>query len=71
MDRAIERKKNFSVSMKPREIERIDKKVEELSKETGFPVSRNELIRRATIAYLDFVEKGNKDYMEVFKGVSS
>lgn len=68
MGKELVRKKNFSVSMRPCEIESIDKHVEEIVNEVGISVSRNELIRRVMMSYLVAVKKnGTKEYMEVFK----
>lgn len=57
MSQTQTRKKNFSISMQPKVIERLNKSVDELSKETGFPVSRNSLIEKAVIKFLDEQEK--------------
>lgn len=63
--------KVFSVSMSTQEVIDVDTFVEELIKESGFKISRNEIIRRATLAHIKYVKdkKKTKDYMEVFKGV--
>ena len=63
--------KVFSVSMVKSEVDDVDKYVEKLIKESGYKISRNEIIRRATLAHVKFMEdqNENKDYMEVFKGV--
>lgn len=47
--------------MKPIEIERIDKHVQELTKESRFPVTRNELIRHIILEYLDSIDKKDSE----------
>ena len=69
MSQGQDRKKNFSISMKPREISEVDKYIEELIVDSGFKVTRNEIIRRATLAHVRFMKNKNKDYKEIFKGV--
>ena len=61
MGQTPNRKKNFSISMKPIEIERIDKHVQELTKESRFPVTRNELIRHIILEYLDSIDKKDSE----------
>lgn len=55
--------------MKPKEIDEVDKYVEELIAESGFKISRNEIVRRATLAHVRFMKERNKEYMEIFKKV--
>ena len=69
MVQSPDRKKNFSISMKPKEICELDKYIEELIAESGYRITRNEIIRRATLAHVRFMKDVKKDYKEVFKGV--
>lgn len=69
MNQAPERKKNFSVSFRPKEISEVDEYVERLIAESGYKISRNEIIRRATLAHIRFMEENGIDYKEIFKGV--
>ena len=65
-------KKNFSISMLPSEIKEIENYLQKALDETGFPISRNEFIRRAVLNHLDMVERNDeisKEYMEIFKKV--
>ena len=63
--------KVFSVSMKQKETEEIDEYVEKLQEEFGFSISRNELIRRATLAHIRFTQENDEslEYKEIFKKV--
>lgn len=49
-------KKNFSISLRPSEIEAVDNYAKKLSDELGYKVSRNEIIRKATLKYIEYLE---------------
>lgn len=51
-----ERKKNFSVSMLPKEIKSADTWAVFLSEKFGYKISRNEIIRKATLKYMKALE---------------
>lgn len=63
--------KVFSVSMQELEVEEIDGYIETLQEEFGFSISRNELIRRATLAHIRFTQENDEsfEYKEIFKRV--
>lgn len=63
----------FSVSFKPEDLAELQNHLEKQRDETGVALSRNELIRRAMLAHIRFMEdnKNNSSppYVEVFKKV--
>ena len=62
--------KNFSVSFKEKELDAIGQHLAELEKETGYKLSRNEFIRRAALATMNYQKLGDKNdfgYAEVYK----
>ena len=65
--------KVFSVSMREGEIIDIEDHLKELEAQSGYSVSRNELIRKVTLAHIEFMKlkgtKNEKDYFEIFKGI--
>ena len=65
--------KVFSVSLRSTELDDVYVHLSDLEEATGYAVSRNELIRKATLAHIEYVKlKGTpeeKDYFEVFKGI--
>jgi len=61
--------KVFSVSMMEGEVNEIENYIAELEKEHGFSISRNELVRRATLAHIRFMQADDSNYAEIFKKV--
>ena len=65
--------KVFSVSWRSLEVNDIEEHLKEFHEATGFEISRNELIRKATLAHIKYLKlKGTpeeKNYFEVFKGI--
>lgn len=61
----------FSVSMKTDEVGEIEEYINNLETQLGFTISRNELIRRATLAHIRFTQKNDEslEYKEIFKRV--
>ena len=51
--------KVFSISVTTKELEEIEKFVKDKSRQLGAKISRNEVIRRATLAHIRF-EKSKK-----------
>lgn len=64
----LRKEKVFSISMSKKDMQEIDEHVEKLERESGYLLSRNELIRRATLAHIRFSKKSDsKTYEETFK----
>ena len=57
----------FSVSFQFQELVEIQEHLEELENKFGFSFSRNELIRKATLAHVRHQRNGKKDYDKEFK----
>ena len=61
----------FSVSFKPEDLAELQALLDRQENETGNALSRNELIRRAMLAHVQFMEDSkdgaNPLYLEVFK----
>ena len=61
----------FSVSFKPEDLSELQALLDRQENETGNALSRNELIRRAMLAHVRFMEDSkdgaNPLYLEVFK----
>jgi len=70
-DNKTKRKKSetFSISMTQQEKMELTEYIEKLEDAHGFSVSRNQLITRAVIAHVRFMNSdGSKSYVEIFKG---
>lgn len=65
--------KIFSVSMRSTELDDVEVHLDKLEESTGYKVYRNELIRKATLAHIKYMELKDtpeeKSYFEIFKGI--
>lgn len=59
----------FSVSVRPEEMDEMNAFLDEMSKKTGFRISRNEFMRRAALSHIRFANEYGKEYHEIFKTV--
>lgn len=59
----------FSVSFRDQDLEEIEKHIDGVNEKSGYSPTRNELIRRATLAHIRHKEDPSVPYDEVFKSV--
>ena len=59
----------FSVSFCSTEIAEMQSYVDEVKAATGYPLTRNQLIRKATLAHIRSKKDGSEPYEEVFKKI--
>lgn len=59
----------FSVSVRPEEMDEMNDFLDEMSKKTGFRISRNEFMRRAALSHIRFANEYGKEYHEIFKTI--
>ena len=60
----------FSVSFKPEDLGELQGFLDKQYSENGVALSRNELIRRAMLAHVRFMDQDAKTYKEIFKEIS-
>lgn len=74
MEQAKETKRKtklFSVSFRDEDLDKLEQYLKDVKRQTGFELSRNELIRRAVLAHVGFKRKGSSpEYDDVFKAIN-
>lgn len=59
----------FSVSFRTDEIAEMQAHVDQVKAETGYPLTRNQLIRKATLAHIRSQKNGSESYEDIFKKI--